>query len=103
MREHFLFAIIGISIVNGIFSPYVLYVAPFVKVWIAGILPLTPSILFYVTSLVLSGLTLIISGVPAAVYERLRGVQETDQTTYIIWTVVAVFLTLPAIQRIFGA
>jgi hypothetical protein len=45
----------------------------------------SPLLLFYFTSLLLSLATLVIAGIPAALFERFSGRRESDTTSLGIW------------------
>jgi hypothetical protein len=47
-------------------------------------------------------LTLMLAGIPAALYERLRGLQSSSTASLAIWLVATVLLTLPTIRRALG-
>jgi uncharacterized membrane protein (DUF2068 family) len=47
-------------------------------------------------------LTLMLAGIPAALYERVRGLQTSSTVSLAIWLVATVLLTLPTIRRAFG-
>lgn len=47
-------------------------------------------------------LTLMLAGIPAALYERLRGLQASSTASLAIWLVATVLLTLPTIRRALG-
>jgi hypothetical protein len=42
---------------------------------------------------------LLLAGIPAAIYERIRGLQQSTPGSLAIWLVATVLLTLPAILR----
>ncbi len=52
------------------------------------------SVLIYASSLVIATVTLMLSGVPAALYERLSGTRETTVASMTIWLVSAVLVTV---------
>ena len=99
-RDFIIFLLVGICIVNGIFSPAVFSIWTYAPAWYPGFLPFTLEISFYMASLVCSTLTLMISGVPAALFERLTGRTTTDETSLWIWVAAAAALTLPAAGNI---
>lgn len=96
----FLVVIIGVAILNGIFSPIfvpqafamILTVAP-------GLLIASPSLLIFFASLIAATATIIFAGVPAALFERFTGRAETDAVSYSVWVVTAVVLSFPAFGR----
>jgi hypothetical protein len=59
-------------------------------------------VFFYLTSVVLSLLTVLLAGIPAAIYERIRGLRESTPVSLAIWFAAAVLLALPAIMNLFG-
>ena len=44
-------------------------------------------------------LTVLIAGIPAAVYERIRGLKASTVVSLGIWLVATVLLSLPTIMR----
>jgi hypothetical protein len=51
---------------------------------------------YYTTSVMLSLLTFIVSGLPAAIYERLLGRRTSTVVSLLIWLAAAALLALPA-------
>ncbi len=43
--------------------------------------------------------TIMLAGVPAALFERLTGRRETDTASYAIWLTATVVISLPALLR----
>lgn len=98
MTPHSLFiAILGITLVNGFVSPAVPMVFLWAPVWLPEFAPRTPETILYGTSLMVSLATLVLSGVPAALYERLTGRQETDISSMWVWLISALLLTAPGL------
>jgi len=98
MTPHSLFiAILGITLVNGFVSPAVPMVFFWAPVWLPEFAPKTPETILYGTSLMVSLATLVLSGVPAALYERLTGRQETDMSSMWVWLISALLLTAPGL------
>jgi uncharacterized protein YqgC (DUF456 family) len=95
--------IIGLAIVNGMFSPALIVVFAMRALWYPFFLPASLPAVFLASSLILSTLTLMIAGVPSALYERFSGSEQTTQTSGLIWLVAVAFLTLPAIPNILKA
>ena len=54
---------------------------------------------FYLTSVAISLMTLLLAGIPAALYERVRGLQQSTPGSLAIWLLATALLTLPAILR----
>lgn len=51
---------------------------------------------FYLTGVVLWLFTLGLSGIPAAIYERIRGLRESSIASLLIWLVSALLLSIPS-------
>jgi hypothetical protein len=98
MRNTFA-ATLLISMLNGIFSPFVLFVFITYWIWYPGFLPQIPQAVYFASSLILSTLTVMVSGIPAALYERYAA-QPSETTAGIIWVSGAMLLTLPALPNI---
>ena len=96
----FVFAIMAVAILNGIFSPFFVVTS---QVMITAIIPFLllagASLIAFFGSLVAATATIIIAGVPAALFERLTGREETDSAVYSIWLVTAIVISFPAILR----
>jgi hypothetical protein len=91
----------ALSIFNGtLFSPLYDSVAYFLYLFTRGAPYLRPDVLAYMTSLLMALLTLLLAGIPAAAYERLRGLKESSLGSLFIWLVAAALLTLPALMRL---
>jgi hypothetical protein len=102
-RDLLLAATIGLAALNGMpLTPlydsisYILYLFTRGSSFIGG------DLLFYATSLFIAGMTLLIGGVPAALYERIRGLQESTLVSLGIWLVATALLALPALRRATG-
>lgn len=103
MDRNVLVPVMGLSILNGIFSPYMLIVYLANWFWYpSSFLPASPQIIAMLSSIIFATLTLMISGVPAALYERARG-PEGAATASIIWVAAAALMTLPAIPNVLRA
>lgn len=103
-RDVLLVATAAASLVNGqgfspVFDPVFFLLRPFV----VGTFLATPLVFFYLTSLFISLMTLIIAGIPAAIYERMRGHGESTPVSIGIWFVGTVLLVIPAILAYFTA
>jgi hypothetical protein len=99
-RDLPLAATVGIAIVNGLdFSP----VFDSVSFWLYGFARESPiysgELFFYLTSVAISLMTLLLAGIPAALYERVRGLQQSTPGSLTIWLLATLLLTLPAILR----
>jgi hypothetical protein len=57
---------------------------------------------YYATPIVIMVTTLLIAGIPAAIYERLRGASTSTVVSITIWLFATVLLTLPTIMNATG-
>lgn len=91
--------IIAVCLVNGLFSPALLPVMMLAPVWLPEIIPAERTLIFYGASLLVVLGTLVLGGVPAALFERLSGAPPEDERTQWIWLAGCCLLTVPAILR----
>lgn len=98
-RQTLLLMVVGLSIVNGIFSPYLNIAIPVSAALMPELFPRTVEWVLLWASLLLSSATLLISGVPAALYERLLAVDPQSSASMWIWLAGAALLCLPAFGR----
>jgi hypothetical protein len=98
-RQTLLFLLIGLCIVNGIFSPYLKIAIPITAALMPELFPRTIEWVLFWGSVLLSSATLLFSGVPAALYERLVDRDPASDTFVWIWFACAGVLSLPAILR----
>lgn len=90
--------IAGMSLLNGMhFSAYFDPVFILIRQFAPGFFITSPLLMFYFTSLFLSALTLAFGGVPAAIYERGKGLQESTPTSLWIWLGGIIVLTIPTL------
>ena len=90
-------AVLGVTLLNGFVSPAVPVVFLLSPVWMPEFAPRSPIAVFYGTSLIVSVSTLMLAGVPAALFERLTGRQDSDMASMLVWLGAAVLLTLPGL------
>jgi uncharacterized membrane-anchored protein YitT (DUF2179 family) len=94
-RDGMLVGIAGLSLLNGMhFSP--LFDPAFVlfRVFAPGFFLNSPLLLFYFTSLLLSAATLVIAGIPAALFERFTDRRESDTISLGIWLATSAALAV---------
>jgi hypothetical protein len=100
-RDVLLVATAGLALLNGmhfspLFDPVLFLVHRMVPSFFG------PLLLFYFTSLLISLTTLLLAGVPAAIYERARGLKESSAMSLGIWFAGCLLLTLPGLSGMFG-
>jgi hypothetical protein len=98
-RKFYFIGIAFFGMINGLFNQLwllfaLIHVQILAPALLFGSVPLT--LLF--SSLMVSTATIILGGIPAAIYERLRGAQEdSDAVSLWIWLAGTALLALPAI------
>jgi hypothetical protein len=103
MKAPSIVPIIGLAIINGIFSPVLVLVFALQGLWYPFFLPASVALVFAFSSLVLSTVYLMVSGVPAAIYERFIGKGQTSLASRLIWLVAMALLTIPAVPNVMKA
>lgn len=101
VNQPYVVAIMFFSIINGIFSPFVFALFPFVLALTPALFVDSTSFVFYLSSLILSTMTLIVGGIPAALYERWTGATESTGFSKWLWLAGVGLLTLPAASHFF--
>lgn len=102
MPQHNIVIVVGLAIVNGIFSPALIAVFALQGIWYPFFLPPALSLVFALSSLILSTLTLMVAGVPAALYERITS-GKSSFTSGLVWLAGVLLLTLPALPNVLKA
>jgi hypothetical protein len=59
----------------------------------------SPQLYQSVTSMFIAAMTLLIAGIPAAIYERIRGLKSSTPVSLGIWLAAAILLSLPTILQ----
>ncbi len=96
-QDGYIIGLASLSLVNGMhFSPYFSFIAipfgPILREY--GIT--SPVITFYLASLIVAVGSVIVSGIPAAIFERLTGRQQTDPTSMAVWLGAIFLITIPS-------
>ncbi len=95
-------AVIAVAIFNGTkSSPFYDPVAYMMHLNLRGYPYMTARLLYDTATFPIAVLTLMLAGIPAALYERVRGLHTSSVVSLAIWLVVAVLLTWPTIKRAF--
>jgi uncharacterized membrane protein YgdD (TMEM256/DUF423 family) len=99
LDRHALFVLVlGLCVVNGIFSPYLRIAIPISAVLMPELFPRTAEWVLFWSSVLLATATLLFSGVPAALYERL--LERESTVSMWIWLGGAAFLSFPALHKV---
>mgnify|MGYP001401687539 CR=1 FL=1 len=92
-RDVLLVATAGVSLVNGMnWSPVVFPFYVLLNALFAGTFLTTPLVMTYLASLLASATTLVLGGVPAALYERATGLEESTPVSLAIWLAGTIFI-----------
>jgi hypothetical protein len=102
MERHNIFSIVLIaSAISGMVSPAMMIVAIFSWIWLPSFMLGSPGLIFFLSMLVTATATLLLAGVPAALYERTGG-DPTGHRTLWIWAGSSVLLMLAGLAWRFG-
>lgn len=97
-RSFYYIGIAFFGMINGIFNPLFFFAFQICVYLMAAPLFGSTAAIAYFTSLMLSTATVILAGIPAAIYERFIGASEDSTITSLwIWLAGTAILTLPAI------
>jgi hypothetical protein len=103
MPQHAIVIAVGLAILNGMFSPALAVVFALNGIWYPFFMPAILPLVFMTSSLIVATLTLMIGGIPAALYERVFGGGKSDAVSGGIWVGTVALLTLPALPAIVKA
>lgn len=102
MERHDIFAVAVLaSAIAGMTSPATTIVAIFSWIWMPPFLAGSPGVAYFLSMLVTATGTLLVSGVPAAAYERLAG-DPGGRGALLVWAMGAVALMLLGLGWRFG-
>jgi hypothetical protein len=103
VRGLLLIGVVGVSILNAlpsspIFDSIFFYVDTFAR----GTPLYSPQLYFHLTTGVIAVLTALVGGIPAAVYERIRGLRQSTSVSLAIWLIAAGLIALPSLMSLFA-
>lgn len=98
-QDGYIIGIASLSLLNGMhFSPYFSFVAipfgPILREY--GIT--SPVITFYLASLIVAVGSVMVAGIPVAIFERLTGRRQSDSTSMAVWLGAIFLITLPSLM-----
>jgi hypothetical protein len=97
-RNFYYIGIAFFGMINGLFNPLIIFVYVWSKVLFSFPLFEVEALIFYFASLMLSTATIILGGIPAAIYERFAGITGNSTPVSLwIWLAGTGILTIPAI------
>jgi hypothetical protein len=104
VRGLLLIAAAALALFNGsLSSPFFDSVSYVLYLTTRGLPLMTAARASDVTPLAIALLTLLLAGIPAAIYERIRGLQSSTPVSIGIWLAATLLLTLPTIMNALGA
>ncbi len=101
-REYLIFAIAACGIISGMLSPIMIALArPLAEIFAAALLVFALKGLVVLFSTFFAALlTVMIGGIPAAIFERVTGRNQSDERSLVVWLAGTAILALPAIVNI---
>jgi uncharacterized membrane protein (DUF2068 family) len=102
-RALLLGAVVAVALFNGTrWSPFYDPVAYVMHLNLRAYRLVSARTLYESAMVPMALLTLMLAGIPAALYERVRGLQASSTVSLAIWLAVTVLLTMPTIRRALG-
>lgn len=98
-NQSFYVALLAFAILNGIFSPATAATFLLHPLWYPPIAPFSLPIVFMLSSLIVATATLMLAGVPAALYEHASGKRQDNTASAWIWLAGTALLSAPAVVR----
>lgn len=99
-RDHLLFLVVGLCVLNGLFSPYLAIAWQITPALMPEVFPKTAEWVLFFSSLVVSTATLLLSGIPAALFERFFETDERSTASMWIWLSTTTLMSLTALENI---
>lgn len=93
------------AVYSPVFDSVAYFVSSFAQgsyfdAFVRGVLLAGPQLYQSMTSVFVAAMTLLIAGIPAALYERIRGLKASTPVSLGIWLLAALLLSLPTIMRL---
>ena len=98
-RQFLFFVVVGVSVLNGLFSPFLAIALPIATVLMPEIFPRSVGWVLFFSSILVASATLLLAGVPAALVERLMPRDRHSDMPMVVWLAGVVLLALPAVWR----
>lgn len=97
-RQWYYIGIAFFGMINGMFNPLRVFSYIFSKILMDVPLFGSEALIFYFSSLMTATATIVLAGIPAAIYERFAGIKD-DSTVVSLWIWLAgtAILTIPAL------
>ena len=99
-REQVAVLAVVVAMINGMFSPSLpLFFFANAPAWYPSLLPFAPDLVVYCARILAATTTLVLSGIPAALYERFARPDPESSLSSWIWTIAALGLSWEAVER----
>ncbi len=96
-RNFYYIGIAFFGMINGLFNQlWLIFALVYVQTFAAPLLFGSLSLMLMFASLMVSTATVILGGIPAAIYERVTGASDSNDASLWIWLAGTALLTLPA-------
>jgi hypothetical protein len=96
-RNFYYVGIAFFGMINGLFNQlWLIFALVYVQTFAAPLLFGSVSLTLMFASLMVSTATVILGGIPAAIYERVTGASDSNDASLWIWLAGTALLTLPA-------
>ena len=96
-RNFYYIGIAFFGMINGIFNQlWLIFALVYVQTFAAPLLFGSVSLTLMFASLMVSTATVILGGIPAAIYERVTGASDSNDASLWIWLAGTALLTVPA-------
>ena len=96
-RNFYFVGIAFFGMINGIFNQlFLIFAVLYVQILVGPLLFGSLSLTLMFASLMVSTATVILGGIPAAIYERVTGGQKSNNVSLWIWLAGTAILALPA-------
>ncbi len=89
-----------LAILNGIFSPKLIAVFALQNLWHPPMLPQNFQFTFVLSTIVLVWVYLMLSAIPAALFEKCKGQTHPTKTARLIWLTTMATMTWPSLANI---
>jgi hypothetical protein len=103
-RQYYYIAIAFFGMINGLFNQVALLFAVLhMQIFAPALLFGSTGLTLMFSSLMVSTATIILGGIPAAIYEHVMGArEESSEASLWIWLAGTALLTLPAVGNFFA-
>ncbi len=98
-RQSHIFAIAAFGLLSGLLNPIMLALANPLAAMFASSFLITglAGLSYFFTILFAAAMTIMLGGIPAALYERVTGQPETNGTSWFLWLSGTAVFALPAV------